>query len=553
MALTASQIWEVESTGSDTLNGGGFDPLQVLTGGFTDGAATAANTSAPVFTSASYTFVAGDVGAWVYINTGTNWIPGWYQIVSVAAGAATLNGTIGQAILAMPMLRSTVVGMATVASPTGATWAIDYSQQAAAQFAYTDLASAGTGLTVSSAATPFGRQMVGNTLVITGGTNFNTGRYVIASVAAVTFIATVIGPTNITTGAGVSGTGGQGGALASPGAGSLLLTIANQQMYIKAGTYSITSASANVAGGCIAPANGAYIEGYQTYRTDTGTPPLLQASGISTFTIVTLPGTASPCGAVNLRVDGATLTSSRGFSLLNGAFYKLTAENCTNNGFNSGGATVLLACVATGCTTQPAFTTGFSSYINCVAYSNTVSGFVNTGISTYIHCLAYSNSGATSDGFSVDSDSAVVNCVAYGNGRDGFRSLDDQVQFVNCIAEANTGFGYNNATAVVGTVFYSNCAAFNNTAGATSLGTVAGTRNYSFITGTATFFTNAAGANFSLNTTAGGGAVARAAGIPGALPIGGTGFLDVGALQHADPASSGGLLTHPGMSGGMRG
>ena len=44
-------------------------------------------------------------------------------------------------------------------------------------------------------------------------------------------------------------------------------------------------------------------------------------------------------------------------------------------------------------------------------------------------------------------------------------------------------------------------------------------------------FTNDTANNFSLNSTAGGGAACKAAGLPGALPLGGTGYLDIGPLQ----------------------
>src|SRR5690349_16220768 len=112
----------------------------------TDGAATSATGTAPVFSSASYNFVAGDVGAWVYIASGTNWTPGWYQIASVASNTATLEATAGVAYLAY-ITPTTANGCATTTSPTGATWTIDYSQQNAAQCTYTDLASAGAGAT----------------------------------------------------------------------------------------------------------------------------------------------------------------------------------------------------------------------------------------------------------------------------------------------------------------------------------------------------------------------------------------------------------------------
>ena len=212
-------------------------------------------------------------------------------------------------------------------------------------------------------------------------------------------------------------------------------------------------------------------------------------------------------------------------------------------------------CVATGCATQPAFTKVNVSvvYAACIAHTNTISGFVATSVNTtYVRCLAYGNSGAASDGFAVDNNAVHLNCVAYANGRDGYRANDDQVLYTNCIAEGNgttAGWGWTNT---FGAVFLFNCAGFNNQAGNTSLGTVIGVKNINFVTGSATFFTNAAGADFSLNTTAGGGAAARAAGIPGAFPAGATtGFLDIGAAQHADPAGGGGGGSVFGSHGGV--
>lgn len=58
------------------------------------------------------------------------------------------------------------------------------------------------------------------------------------------------------------------------------------------------------------------------------------------------------------------------------------------------------------------------------------------------------------------------------------------------------------------------------------------------ITLTANPFVNGSSGNFALNTTAGGGAAARAANFPGAFGGGlTTGYLDLGAVQHQDPAS----------------
>lgn len=122
----------------------------------TNGAATVATSAAPVFTSASYTFVAADVGAKVFIKSGTNWITGSYTIVSVAAGAATLDRAC-----------------ASVASPTTATWGVDYSGVSAARSTRVDLViDATTATKVTSAAIPFTVADIGNALHLTSGLGF---------------------------------------------------------------------------------------------------------------------------------------------------------------------------------------------------------------------------------------------------------------------------------------------------------------------------------------------------------------------------------------------
>jgi len=147
MAFSNGTVWEASAAGSDTLCSGGFVPTN--SNFATDGAATNANTSSPVFTTASYNFVSGDVGAWVFIKSGTNSVPGWYKITSVAANAATLNAAIGAGVLyggiltatnrALNFIPNTVTGIATTASPTSLTWGIDYSQQNSAKIAFTDM------------------------------------------------------------------------------------------------------------------------------------------------------------------------------------------------------------------------------------------------------------------------------------------------------------------------------------------------------------------------------------------------------------------------------
>lgn len=102
MALAATTVWEVRTTGSDTLCSGGF----VAGGGGTDYSQQAAAqynaadlaidavTNTKV-TSASHNFVAADVGNLIRITAGTGYTTGFYQIVSVASNAATLDRSPG--------------------------------------------------------------------------------------------------------------------------------------------------------------------------------------------------------------------------------------------------------------------------------------------------------------------------------------------------------------------------------------------------------------------------------------------------------------------------
>jgi hypothetical protein len=174
--------------GADTQPGAAFVSTGVAFS--TNGAATVANTTAPVFSSASYTFVAADVGAFVFIKSGTSWTVGSYLIVSVAAGKATLDRAC-----------------ASVASPTFATWGVDYSGLTDPRVTFTDLViDATTPTKCTSAAFPFGFNDIGNTITVTGGLGFSLQQVTVVSVSGV--IATcdkVLGTVGSTGGRGTLG------------------------------------------------------------------------------------------------------------------------------------------------------------------------------------------------------------------------------------------------------------------------------------------------------------------------------------------------------------
>lgn len=351
--------------------------------------------------------------------------------------------------------------------------------------------------------------------------------------------------------AGQTATGRMGGANATPGWVAGKVVDANI-VWIKAGTYAITSTTANIAGGRVSAPRGTWI-GYQTTRNDFGTAPVLQASGINTFTLFTSAG--NELIVANLTCDGALQAATRGWSFGNRCFiFRCSAINCTNNGFSGGtsSGTEVVECVATGCTTQPAFdlSNGTESVMHaCRASGNTVTGFL-VGQATCVRCASYANTGATSHGFSVNRGIAI-NCVAYGNGGDGFTTPGGAGnEYINCAAEANTGVGFRASVAGVaasGEVRI-NCAATLNTAGPTN-GSFR--LDLGFITGAASFFIDPATGNFALNNLATGGFLLKNAGSP--TTIGGTTpFFNIGLAQAtAFPTGGGGgqAIIGPGAPG----
>jgi hypothetical protein len=552
MALSGFTIWEVQTGGSDTANGGAFDPSQTA-GMLTDGAATSATGASPVFSSASYTFVAGDAGDWVYIASGTNWIPGWYKIASVSGGNATLVATIGQAVKSIG-IPTTVLGCATTASPSSATWTIDRSQQGAVHQSYTDLASSGAGLTVSSAAHPFNKQDVGNAIRVTSGTNFTAGIYVIASVD-VSHVATVVGAGNITSGVGSSGNGALGGALASPGYGVSQMLPSNW-CFVKSGTYTITTTSPGAAGpvkyspGSDATgANPSRIIGYGSVRGDNGTKPLikLQASlTTSAIEIFSLDGTTNKyVEAKNFELDAATgNTTCIGLALH-------TNFNFASR-FKISHTTVLG--LALGDTQNRV------SDIEVANYSGTAGvGIVSPGPHTedYIEWLTvhdgtadainlYPNGGSvsnaliyniTGNGVVVDfggyvADSTIYNCSGVGLYVVSRTSQND-ADFTNVLVYGSGGYGFGGDSSTDQIHRMRGCAGGNNASGNFNPSSIFGNEytQGDFIALTVNPFRNPGGQDFALNNTAGGGALLRNSGTPHSY-VNQLNYRDIGALQH---------------------
>lgn len=104
MALPANMVWEIRGSNGSDSNGGGFVPGSGGTDYSQQNAAQYSGTNLVIgatntnVTSVSHSFISSDVGNIIQITAGTNFTTGFYEIVSVASGIATLDRACGTAL-----------------------------------------------------------------------------------------------------------------------------------------------------------------------------------------------------------------------------------------------------------------------------------------------------------------------------------------------------------------------------------------------------------------------------------------------------------------------
>lgn len=406
----------------------------------------------------------------------------------------------------------------------------DYSQQngkntATADISTTDAVANGT-TTITSATAVFGTTIVGNIIYFSGGTGSIVGTWrqvtARASATSITIDSLIAASTGMTMNIG--------GALASPGQAAAIAAVGGQVIFIQAGTYTITTVTNNISGGCLSPGSGVKVVGYTATRTVLNTdarPTLILAAALSTATIVG----AATCLVYNLILDGNSQTTSKGVAgnpvAIRCKFQNFTSTACACTAF---------FCEATGCSGASPFA---QTSVFCVAHGNTIAGFA--AVASY--CVAYGNTGGTTDGFS--GNTQWMNCVSYGNGRHGFASGGgNALVWANLIAEGNGGWGFNLTSDGAKATF--NLAHWNNTSGGVSFGLTPKMEFGSIALG-ATPFVAAASQDFRLNSAAA-GLLCRAAGFPAdwsSLSLAaGLDYADIGAFQHQDAGGGGPVGTN---------
>jgi hypothetical protein len=449
-ALSPALVWEIRPGVGVAANGGGFvagatgtdfsqqDAAQYT---FTNLASVTGTTNPCIVTSVSHNFVAADVGNLLHVTAGTNWIPNFFQIVSVAANAATLDRACGTAA------------------------------------------------------------------VITNGT-FAVGGAIAALAPA------------------VQATG----------------RVGSNRFYVKAtGTLTITATltlNTTVTASSTVPPN--RIIGYTSSRTDKGkaSVTLSTNTGLTAFDGTGITGWYLE----NLNINCSSLGTSTGIALGDNSYaINVKVSNCTIAGISltTSNFESVIDSEVTGCTsacTAAILQVGNGGQIlrNWI-HDNASPGLKFSNRGTIIFNLFSNNTGATSDAIvSASGDGGVIlNNTIYGSGRDGIRftgdDLVDQITIRNNLIVNSAGQGITGAlnagspalSQYDGNAYFNNAGTRTNmddTGAVNAIDAVSPYTNTLDVILTADPFVNAAGNNFSLNNTTGGGAAARYSGTPGPIP-----------------------------------
>lgn len=438
---------------------------------------------------------------------------------------------------------------------------VDKSQQDAPAWALTTATSAGSGNTLLDASAH--ADMVGNLAWTVSGTNLTANSFFeVTSVSpgvSITFSTNNAG-TAIATGAVANGTLNIGGRLATLGAAMVSAGArAGNTVWVKGtlATLTATTTLTNSGDSTDGPIN---VTGYTTTHGDGGHFTLTSAT--NSVALVTM-ASADRHHWKGFNFTHTAATRGNGFVTSVGASVSWVIEDfvidgCLN-GINFASSFAISGNIFNGevknCTARGISLLGSAIAVrNIYAHDNASDGmaidFTGGGLAEFERCTFDTNGG---QGLEVPSAAAayslvVDGCNFYGNTSDGLlltrsASAVPSVRITNNIFCANGGYGINSSAAgwlnyIEDYNAFGSGGGVANTSGARQ-NITAGAHD---VTVTALPWTDAANGDFSLNATAGGGASVKAAGTPGTLPgMTGTGYADMGVLQHQDSGGSGGV------------
>ncbi len=437
----------------------------------------------------------------------------------------------------------------------------DYSKQAAAQFSGTNLASL-TGTTnpctISSVTHNFASTDVDNIIQITAGTSWTTGFYRIVSAAAnIATLDRACGSAATLTG----GTWALGGALATlskayAACQSGANTPSNPTVWVN-GTTALTTTLTPDGAACPSITT----QGYSATYGDAGRAIITTATNS-----VRLISFAGSLGWATFRQIDFTTTAATPtdfiYASTTNLYYGLLIDNCTLTGAAGGTAVGILGDFNTDyyfyhlyilnsritAMSGDAIKNGGNTYIiassidNNAKWGSDTQSQVSPQVMLCIDSVIASNgSGGGSGGilFQQGTGGGGISwgCDYYNNTGPGWQQSTRQTSiFYNNMYDSNSSYGIAGGTNLssIGPLAFGYSGFRNNGTAQTQISMV-GTNNP---TVTVSPFTTP-GTDFSLNSTAGGGAALKGAGFPGTVPHSGTGFRDVGALNGNAGAAGG--------------
>ena len=443
----------------------------------------------------------------------------------------------------------------------------DYSQQDAAQVTYTDLVIGSTNTQLTSAAHPFTSAHVGNMINVTGGTGFTVQRVQIVSVAGAVATCDKACGTASSTG----GTGNLGGGLATiPTA--IGLVVANNIIHVKAGTYTATSAS---IGG---PTVTCTFIGYQSTHKDGGTKPLITTSANSTTVDNLIKFTTSGIWVIFDNFEFSCTAGTPGSCFVINTTHwtvgALALNRCKAHGFadiinnEDGTYWVIGTLFCFSCefySSQYFYNAGGGPglYVECWGcylhdFTKDIFGGSPGPATALLDRCILTNSGAANYMATVSGTASQIyrNTIFYKAGGKAIFVPSAATNFApsclrmeNCIVWGGTYAFDTSAPGSATQAWGFSRFQKNNAIGGQSSGRATST----FATGdgeitlTADPFTNGPGGDFSLNSTAGGGALLKAAGFNNSIPgiTNAAGKLDVGAVQSAGAAGGSPVALRP--------
>lgn len=358
-----------------------------------------------------------------------------------------------------------------------------------------------------------------------------------------------------TTGSDTTGDGSAGNPYASPGKAAGV-AVAGDTISVAAGTYTLTTATANVAGGPVDLGQTNEDLLTRLVAADPANPPVLKVgAGASGTSVVKISGNPGAAEVLDIWVDANGQSAVTGFEVVNGYsanFVRCRAIGPTAYGFKgkgNGQGSRCRECVVWGASGAAAFAS-FTDATDCAALAGTCPGFLadTGGTPNHSRCVSANNTGASSTGFEVSGGLGIPAqfhaCVAYGNGSDGFKfgAYSRCAGAGNCVAHGNGGYGFNANATGSKAVRLRNCAGAANTSGNTNLFAAGQSDGFVDLTGnpydpaliaalTSGSSLDSIFAAFAPLAT-GGGAQLRAAGYPA--------YLDIGVVQHQDAGGGGG-------------